>query len=162
LHLAGDAVLIAEDVLQQTYYLGSVDYYLREFDRSYNYAVIRRGRPVDQYTGVPVVGTDTSLKTSSIIVGGATSSSSAAARISKGANDYFVDAAFKKCSTRNGCRSYTTDVTARPRYGNLLTDPCVESSESGQSRDTRTLFERNSRKPLAGFGIEDPMTTAPG
>ena len=61
LHLPGDAVLIAEDVLQQTYYLGSVNYYLREFDRSYNYAVIRNGRAVDQYTGVPVIGTGREL-----------------------------------------------------------------------------------------------------
>jgi hypothetical protein len=61
LQLPPDAILIAEDVLQQTYYLGNVDYYVRERDRSYDFAVVREGRVVDQYTGVPVLGSGEEL-----------------------------------------------------------------------------------------------------
>jgi hypothetical protein len=61
LDLNPDAILIAEDILQQTYYLRNVDYYLREIDRAHAYAVVRDGRLVDQYTGAKVLGTGAEL-----------------------------------------------------------------------------------------------------
>ena len=62
LDLAPDAVLIAEDVLQQTYYLGSVDYLLRSVDDQAVFSFMRDGRMVDQYTGVPLIGTGAELE----------------------------------------------------------------------------------------------------
>lgn len=62
LGLDSDAVLIAEDILQQTYYLKEVDYYLREIDRAQHYAVVRDGRVVDQYTAAEVLGTGAELE----------------------------------------------------------------------------------------------------
>jgi 4-amino-4-deoxy-L-arabinose transferase-like glycosyltransferase len=62
LDLNPDAILIAEDILQQTYYLGSVDYYLREIDRAHGYAVVQDGRLVDQYTATEVLGTGAELE----------------------------------------------------------------------------------------------------
>lgn len=56
LDLAEDAVLIAEDVLQQTYYLGEVDYWLREIDNAHKYTILREGRQVDLYTATPLLG----------------------------------------------------------------------------------------------------------
>ena len=61
LELDPSAVLIAEDVLQQTYYLGQVDYWLREIDNAHGYAVVQDGRLVDQYTATPVLGTGEAL-----------------------------------------------------------------------------------------------------
>jgi hypothetical protein len=58
-----DDVLIAEDVLQQTYYLGRVDYWLiggniaRRFVKSAG-----DGRVVDFYTGTPVIATGAMLE----------------------------------------------------------------------------------------------------
>ena len=62
LHLKADAVLIAEDVLQQTYYLGRVDYWLRPIQKSNRYSVIRDGRLVDMYTATPTLGTGAELQ----------------------------------------------------------------------------------------------------
>ena len=55
------AILIAEDVLQQTYYLGRVDYSLRPIDDAASFSVLQDGQVVDQYTGVPVIGTGEEL-----------------------------------------------------------------------------------------------------
>jgi hypothetical protein len=54
-------VVIAEDVLQQTYYLGKVDYWLREIDNAHEFSVMRDGRLVDQYTATEVLGTAAEL-----------------------------------------------------------------------------------------------------
>ena len=62
LHLKADAVLIAEDVLQQTYYLGRVDYWLRPIQKANKYSVIRNGRLVDMYTATPILGTGAELQ----------------------------------------------------------------------------------------------------
>lgn len=56
LPITDDDVIIAEDVLQQTYYLGKVDYWLRNFDNARGYAVVKNGVNVDQYTSVPIIG----------------------------------------------------------------------------------------------------------
>ena len=61
LELGPDAILIAEDVLQQTYYLGGVDYSLRPVDDAVVFSFMRDGRMVDQYTGAPVIGTGEEL-----------------------------------------------------------------------------------------------------
>lgn len=61
LQLGPEAVLIAEDVLQQTYYLGKVDYSLRPIDDAVFFSIVRDGRLIDQYTGVPVIGTGDDL-----------------------------------------------------------------------------------------------------
>jgi hypothetical protein len=55
-------IVLAEDVLQQTYYLGSVDYWLisRQFARRYVERV--DGRIVDFYTGTPVIGSGEELE----------------------------------------------------------------------------------------------------
>jgi hypothetical protein len=55
------ALIIAEDVLQQTYYLGKVDYWLREIGDAKLFAVIRNGYLVDQYTATTVIGTGEDL-----------------------------------------------------------------------------------------------------
>jgi hypothetical protein len=62
LELPPDAVLIAEDILQQTYYLGSVDYSLRPTTDAVVFSFMRDGRMVDQYTGVPVIGSGEELE----------------------------------------------------------------------------------------------------
>lgn len=61
LELGPEAVLIAEDILQQTYYLGDVEYFLREYDNARKYAVIEDGQAVDQYTGATVIGSGAAL-----------------------------------------------------------------------------------------------------
>ena len=48
----GDIVM-AEDILQQTYYLGKVDYWLRSFKR---YTYVTGGVYADIYTGTPHIG----------------------------------------------------------------------------------------------------------
>jgi hypothetical protein len=62
LELGPEAVLIAEDILQQTYYLGEVEYFLREYDNARNYAVMKSGQPVDQYTGARIIGSGAALR----------------------------------------------------------------------------------------------------
>ena len=62
LDLPEDAVLIAEDVLQQTYYLGSVNYSLRPTYDAVVFSFMQDGRMVDQYTGVTVIGTGAELE----------------------------------------------------------------------------------------------------
>jgi hypothetical protein len=48
-------VVIAEDVLQQTYYLGSVDYWLMSRTHARRYVERVDGRIVDFYTRTPVI-----------------------------------------------------------------------------------------------------------
>lgn len=62
LELGSDAILIAEDILQQTYYLGHVDYWLHEYDNARSFAVVKEGRIVDQYTGSTILGTGDALR----------------------------------------------------------------------------------------------------
>jgi len=57
-----DFILIAEDILQQTYYLGKVDYWLREIDNANKYTILRDGRQVDFYTATPLLGTGAQLQ----------------------------------------------------------------------------------------------------
>jgi hypothetical protein len=61
LDLPQETVLIAEDILQQTYYLGHVDYWLREKKRAYHYSIVRNGKIIDQYTGTETLGTGEEL-----------------------------------------------------------------------------------------------------
>lgn len=61
LDLQPDAILIAEDVLQQTYYLGTLDYCLHEF-KSAHYFSIFRARVVDQYAATPLLGSATVIE----------------------------------------------------------------------------------------------------
>lgn len=56
-----DAILIAEDILQQTYYLGTVHYWLRDAGNSHQYSIIKDGQLVDQYTGAVTLGTGLEL-----------------------------------------------------------------------------------------------------
>lgn len=49
--LSDDAVLIAEDVLQQTYYLGKIDYWLTDATSFQAFAIVDNDTLVDQYTG---------------------------------------------------------------------------------------------------------------
>ena len=62
LTLPKDAVLIAEDVLQQSYYLGEVQYSLRPIDDAAHYSIIESGRLLDQYTGAVVIGSGDELR----------------------------------------------------------------------------------------------------
>ena len=57
-----EAVLIAEDVVHQTYYLGKVDYWLREFNDARKFAFEREGRVLDVYTASGVIGTGAELE----------------------------------------------------------------------------------------------------
>jgi hypothetical protein len=56
------AVLIAEDATHQTYYLGKVDYWLREFNDVRKFAFVRDGRILDVYTGAEIIGTGAELE----------------------------------------------------------------------------------------------------
>lgn len=60
--LGTNSVLIAEDVLQQTYYLGKVDYWLREIDNANRYTIVREGLQVDIYTATPLIGDGVELQ----------------------------------------------------------------------------------------------------
>ena len=48
--------------MQQTYYLGQVDYWLRQIDDARHFSLLRDGRLIDQYTGTPVLGTGAELE----------------------------------------------------------------------------------------------------
>ncbi|HUD96840.1 MAG TPA: hypothetical protein VMO24_04805, partial [Woeseiaceae bacterium] len=52
-----DDIIIAEDSINQMYYLGRVNYRLQNFVGAKYHAVLRNGILHDQYTGVPVIGT---------------------------------------------------------------------------------------------------------
>jgi len=55
LHITPDDIVLAEDVLQQTYYLGHVDYWLIGRQHSWRYLQDVNGRIVDFYTATPVI-----------------------------------------------------------------------------------------------------------
>jgi len=55
-------VIIAEDVLQQTYYLGRVDYWLMSRNHARRYVELRNGRIQDFYTGAGVVSSAAMLE----------------------------------------------------------------------------------------------------
>ena len=61
-HPARDDVIVAEDALMQTYYLGHVDYWLQ--DRAQAAPFLRKidGRWVDTYTGAPLIGSGAQLE----------------------------------------------------------------------------------------------------
>lgn len=54
-HIVDADVIIAEDVLQQTYYLGRVDYWLMSRNHARRYVELKNGRIQDFYTGAGVV-----------------------------------------------------------------------------------------------------------
>jgi hypothetical protein len=55
-------VLIAEDSISQTYYLGKVDYRLQSIEGAKNHAVLTNGVLYDQYTNAPVIGSGRQLE----------------------------------------------------------------------------------------------------
>jgi hypothetical protein len=55
-------VVIAEEVLMQTYYLGHVDYWLEDAGFAAGFVVRVNGRFVDEYTHTPIIGTAGELK----------------------------------------------------------------------------------------------------
>lgn len=59
--LAADDIVIAEDVLQQTYYLGRVDYWLIGRDTAEKFSIERDGRRVDIYTATPILDSGAAL-----------------------------------------------------------------------------------------------------
>lgn len=60
-YLREDDIVIAEDVLQQTYYLGKVDYWLIGPDVARRFVMSRNGEAVDFYTGTPVIVSEAML-----------------------------------------------------------------------------------------------------
>jgi 4-amino-4-deoxy-L-arabinose transferase-like glycosyltransferase len=62
LGLAPGDVVIAEDVLQQTYYLGAVDYWLRHMRDARPFLRWDGSRLVDWYTATPVIGDAEALR----------------------------------------------------------------------------------------------------
>jgi len=55
-------ILIALDVLQQTYYLGKVDYWLRGIDHAKKHTKEKQGALFSMYTNVPLIGTGEELE----------------------------------------------------------------------------------------------------
>lgn len=53
--LSPDDILIAEDSINQTYYLGTLDYRLQAEDVAYRHAVVIEGRLRGNYTGTPYI-----------------------------------------------------------------------------------------------------------
>jgi hypothetical protein len=64
-----DDIIIAEDSINQMYYLKRVDYRLQNFIGAKNHAVLRGGTLHDQYTGLPVIGTGAEFQ--AVLDGGA-------------------------------------------------------------------------------------------
>jgi hypothetical protein len=62
LHLGPHDVLVAEDVLQQTYYLGHVDYWLLNRHVAASYVRDVNGERRDFYTNTPLLGTGQELE----------------------------------------------------------------------------------------------------
>jgi len=60
--LADGDVIMAVDVLQQTYYLGKVDYWLRGIHEAGKYVRPKDGQLLDIYTHTPLVGTGEELE----------------------------------------------------------------------------------------------------
>ena len=61
-HITADDVVLAEDVLQQTYYLGRVDYWLISRKHSWRYSQEKNGKVEDFYTGTAVIDTGASFE----------------------------------------------------------------------------------------------------
>jgi hypothetical protein len=55
-------IIIAEEVLMQTYYLGRVDYWLTGESNAASYVLARHGQLVDEYTNTPVIDTAAELR----------------------------------------------------------------------------------------------------
>jgi hypothetical protein len=61
-HLGPKDLILAEDVLQQTYYLGKVDYWLYALDIAKHYVREYEGTLFDIYTHTPLIGTGEDLE----------------------------------------------------------------------------------------------------
>jgi hypothetical protein len=61
-HLAPNDIIVAEDPLMQTYYLGHVDYWLQSRGMAAPFLVELRGRWVDEYTDTPVIASGAQLQ----------------------------------------------------------------------------------------------------
>jgi len=62
LHPGPHDIIIAEDVLQQTYYLGHVDYWLQNKQVAMPFMHRVHGRWLDFYTGTPLIGSGPELE----------------------------------------------------------------------------------------------------
>jgi Dolichyl-phosphate-mannose-protein mannosyltransferase len=62
LHLRANDLVVAEDSLEQTYYLGHVDYWLSGQDAALPFVELKDGVLRDIYTGTPLIGTAPELK----------------------------------------------------------------------------------------------------
>ncbi len=62
LGISEDDIVLAEDVLQQTYYLGKVDYWLNSRKHARQFVERVDDRIVDFYTGTPVIGSGAELE----------------------------------------------------------------------------------------------------
>jgi hypothetical protein len=62
LHPGPHDIIIAEDVLQQTYYLGHVDYWLQNKQVAMAFMHQVHGRWLDFYTGTPLIGSGSELE----------------------------------------------------------------------------------------------------
>jgi hypothetical protein len=60
-HPGADDIIVAEDTLMQTYYLGHVDYWLQDREAAAPFLRKVDGRWVDIYTGVPLIGSGAQL-----------------------------------------------------------------------------------------------------
>jgi hypothetical protein len=62
LHPGPDDILVAEDDLMQTYYLGHVDYWLQDREMAASYLRRHDGKWVDEYTDTPLIGSGAQLE----------------------------------------------------------------------------------------------------
>jgi hypothetical protein len=61
-HPGPDDILVAEDALMQTYYLGHVDYWLESREAAAPFLLRIHGRLADEYTGAPLIGSGAQLE----------------------------------------------------------------------------------------------------
>jgi len=61
IHPRPDDVIVAEDALQQTYYLGRIDYWLRGMNNAAQFVHMQGGVLRDIYTNAPLLGTGAAL-----------------------------------------------------------------------------------------------------
>jgi 4-amino-4-deoxy-L-arabinose transferase-like glycosyltransferase len=57
-----NVIIIAEDVIQQAYYLPRVDYWLHEMSGARSFSIVKDGLLIDQYTGSIVLGSGDALR----------------------------------------------------------------------------------------------------
>jgi 4-amino-4-deoxy-L-arabinose transferase-like glycosyltransferase len=62
LHPGPDDIIVAEDPLMQTYYLGHVDYWLQSRQMAAPFLLKLRGKWVDEYTDTPLIGSGAQLE----------------------------------------------------------------------------------------------------